>query len=136
VILIDSGVMIGFMIQADPAHGRVRGFLRDNHERLGLPTVTVAEIAHFIGERGGPSPEARFLRLLAAERFPVIDPILPDYARAAELVEQYADFPLGTVDALIVAMAERLKVTTILTLDRRHFGAIQPLHCEKFTLAP
>jgi uncharacterized protein len=66
----------------------------------------------------------------------LLHPLPSDYLRAAELVEKYADFPLGTVDSLIVAMAERLRVTTILTLDRRHFGAIKPLHCESFTLVP
>jgi uncharacterized protein len=136
VILIDSGVMVALMLQTDPAHSAVRAFLRDNHEPLALPTVTVAEIAHFVESRGGPAADARLLRVLASGRFPLSEPLLPDYARAAELVEQYADFPLGTVDALIIAMAERLNVTTILTLDRRHFGAIQPAHCEKLTLAP
>ena len=93
-------------------------------------------MGHFLPLRAGARSEAQFLRMLAGGTFPVIDATLPDYARAAELVERYADFPLGTVDALIVAMAERLNVTTILTLDRRHFGAIQPAHCEKLTLAP
>ena len=56
--------------------------------------------------------------------------------RAAELVEQYADFPLGTVDALVIAIAERLGVTSIFTLDRRHFGAVRPRHVDAFTLRP
>lgn len=40
------------------------------------------------------------------------------------------------VDASIVAIAERLDVTTILTTDRRHFGVIRPSHTEAFVLAP
>ena len=64
------------------------------------------------------------------------DPVEADYLRAADLVEQYADFPLGTVDALIVAIAERLDVTTLLTLDRRHFGAIRPTHRASFEIVP
>ena len=62
--------------------------------------------------------------------------MLDDYGRAADLVEQYADFPLGTVDALIVAIAERLNVTTTFTLDRRHFSVIRPRHVEAFTVVP
>src|SRR5687768_15611810 len=38
----------------------------------------------------------------------------------AELVRQYADFPLGAVDASVIALAERMDVHQ-LTLDRRHF---------------
>jgi hypothetical protein len=101
-----------------------------------IPSVIIAEVAHFLPQRVGVAAEARFLRWLAEGTFLVADPIPADYLRAADLVEQYADFPLGTVDALIVAMAERFNVTTILTLDQRHFGAVKPLHCERFVLAP
>jgi uncharacterized protein len=54
----------------------------------------------------------------------------------AELVEQYADFPLGGTDASLIAIAERLGVTKVATLDRRHFGSIQPGHTDAFTLLP
>ena len=57
-------------------------------------------------------------------------------ARMAELVEQYADFPLGGTDASVIAIAERLGVTKVATLDRRHFGPIQPRHTDAFTLLP
>lgn len=136
MILVDSGVLIAALISTDPAHQRVRLYLRENRETVGLPAVTIAEIAHFIGKAGNVYAEARFLRLIAAGTYPLLDPLPADYLRAADLVEKYADFPLGTVDALIVAMAERFGVTTILTLDQRHFGAVKPLHCERFVLAP
>lgn len=54
----------------------------------------------------------------------------------ADLVEQYSDFPLGGTDASVIAIAERLGVRKVATLDRRHFGAIQPRHVEAFTLFP
>ncbi|PYR67052.1 MAG: hypothetical protein DMF88_14160 [Acidobacteria bacterium] len=38
--------------------------------------------------------------------------------------------------ASVVAMAERLKLTSIATTDRRHFGAVRPKHAERFTLVP
>ena len=41
---------------------------------------------------------------------------------------------LGGVDSSIVAAAERLRVTTIATLDRRHFGLIRPDHVQAFEL--
>ena len=49
-----------------------------------------------------------------------------DWLRIAELVAHYRELPLVTVDASVVAMAERLSVTTVATLDRRHFGVVQP----------
>ncbi len=56
--------------------------------------------------------------------------------RIAELVSVYRDLPLGTVDASVVAAAERLGVTEIATLDRRHFGVVRPAHVDAFELLP
>ncbi|MBA3300810.1 MAG: VapC toxin family PIN domain ribonuclease, partial [Thermoleophilaceae bacterium] len=54
----------------------------------------------------------------------------------AELVGQYADFPLGGTDASVIALAERLGAPVVITLDRRHFGAVEPRHVERFELLP
>lgn len=54
----------------------------------------------------------------------------------AELVERYADFPLGGADASVVALAERLEAPVIVTLHRRHFAAVRPSHGEAFELLP
>lgn len=59
-----------------------------------------------------------------------------DYARTADLVDQYADFPLGTTDAAVVALAERLDVDEIATIDHRHFTVVRPRHVKAFTLLP
>ena len=40
-----------------------------------------------------------------------------DYRRCAKLIERYADLGLGLVDASVVAIAERLELTTIATLN-------------------
>jgi predicted nucleic acid-binding protein len=54
----------------------------------------------------------------------------------AALVRRYADLPLGAVDASVVAVAERLKITQVATLDRRHFTVVRPEHVPAFELLP
>jgi predicted nucleic acid-binding protein len=56
--------------------------------------------------------------------------------RIAELVARYHDLPLGTVDASVVAAAERLGVLDIATLDHRHFRVVRPRHTTAFNLLP
>jgi predicted nucleic acid-binding protein len=64
-------------------------------------------------------------------------PVEPaDLLRIAELVARYGDLPLGTVDASIVAAAERLNIRTVATLDRRDFAAVRPAHVDCFELVP
>lgn len=54
----------------------------------------------------------------------------------AELVQQYANFPLGTADASVIALAERLGLHEVGTLDRRNFTVVRPLHVTALTLLP
>ena len=51
-------------------------------------------------------------------------------------MEAYSDFPLGFVDASIIAIAERLESREVLTTDRRHFGAVRPRHARGFQVVP
>jgi predicted nucleic acid-binding protein len=54
----------------------------------------------------------------------------------ADLVEHYGDFQLGGTDASVIALAERMGAPVVITLDRRHFAAVQPLHRAAFDLLP
>jgi hypothetical protein len=54
----------------------------------------------------------------------------------AELVASYHDLPLGSVDASVIAAAERLDIDAIATLDRRHFGVVRPNNTETLELLP
>jgi predicted nucleic acid-binding protein len=63
-------------------------------------------------------------------------PDTDDRARAAEIATTYRELELGYVDAIVVALAERLDERTIATLDKRHFGVIRPRHVRVFELVP
>lgn len=77
----------------------------------------------------------RFLGDLAAGAFTVEPVAAADWLRIAELVARYRDLPLGTVDASVVATAERLGVSEIATVDR-HFTVVRPNHVDAFMLLP
>lgn len=57
-----------------------------------------------------------------------------DLARTAEILEKYADSQVDFVDCAIVAIAERLNIQRILTVDHRHFRLFRPNHCEYFII--
>ncbi|GAA2037160.1 hypothetical protein [Nocardiopsis rhodophaea] len=54
----------------------------------------------------------------------------------AQLVTRYGDLPLGTTDASVIALAERLGTDQAATVDHRHFTVARPAHVEVFTLLP
>jgi hypothetical protein len=59
-----------------------------------------------------------------------------DWVRVRELVDRYQNLPLGGTDASVIAIAERLGVERVATLDRRHFTVVRPVHCPPFELFP
>ena len=71
-----------------------------------------------------------------ATTFELVDFTADDLDRAIELIEQYADAEIGLVDASVVAIAERLRIARILTLDRRRFSFVKPRHCTALELVP
>jgi predicted nucleic acid-binding protein len=62
--------------------------------------------------------------------------LVEDDRRAAALVWTDADMPLGTTDATVIAIAERLGLAEVATLDRRHFTVVRPVHVSALTLLP
>jgi predicted nucleic acid-binding protein len=96
--------------------------------------MVMAEATYFVARRLGPQAESAFLAGVA--RFEIEGPAPGDWERMAELVAEYADFPLGGTDASVVALAERLDAAIVLTLDTRHFAAVVPRHRPAFELLP
>jgi predicted nucleic acid-binding protein len=134
IAIVDSGPLVAAANTADPAHHACLRALRMPDLHLVIPALCIAEAAYLIHARRGSSTEARFLRGL--EGFDVQAPVAQDWPRIADLVDQYADFPLGGTDAAIIALAERMRTEIVITLDRRHFGAVRPKHCERLRLLP
>ena len=132
--VVDTGPLYAVVDEDDADHARCRAALEEADCRLIIPTLVVAEATYLIGTRLGPDVEAQFLKSLTAMH--VEEPTPDDWPRIADLVKQYGDFPLGGADASIVALAERLDIETIVTLDDRHFRAVRPRHRKTFRLLP
>lgn len=134
LVVVDTGPLYAVVDEDDGDHARCRAVLEQPEHRLIIPTLVIAEATYLIGTRLGPDIEAQFLRSLT--RMHVEGPTPDDWPRIADLVKQYGAFPLGGADASIVALAERLDIETIVTLDDRHFRAVRPRHRKAFRLLP
>ncbi|WP_242424562.1 type II toxin-antitoxin system VapC family toxin, partial [Frankia sp. EI5c] len=90
-----------------------------------VPTLVITEVVYLLGTRLGTQAELRFLADLASGAFDVETVHPTDWLRIADLVNQYRSLPLGTVDASVIACAERLGVDEVATVDRRHFTVVK-----------
>jgi predicted nucleic acid-binding protein len=139
VIVCDTGPLVAAALANDDHHHACVELFTGLHlarRPLLVPATVVAEVGYLLGREAGPKVESLFLDSLAAGDFTLVDLTAADFARSAELVRRYGDLPLGTTDATVVAAAERLGVTEVATLDRRHFTVIRPRHVTTLTLLP
>jgi predicted nucleic acid-binding protein len=133
--LLDTGFMLAVLDADDQLHADCTLALEAESNPL-LPDVVLPELAYLVIRGLGHAALAKFLRLLAAGEFEIVQTTLQDLTRAADVLERYADSRIDFVDCMIVAMAERLNISDILTVDQRHFRLFRPRHCAAFNLAP
>ena len=108
-----------------PGPPALAAFFDETVETLVVPQLVIVEAGYLVGKLLGPAAQASFLRELADSSFELRPFEHDKLVRMAALVETYADLRLGTVDACVIATAERLGVATIATLDRRHFAVVR-----------
>ena len=101
-----------------------------------VPVLVVTEVAYLLSTRLGAEAETRLLGDLAAGVLVADHVAAADWLRIGDLVWRYRDLPLGTVDASVVAAAERLRIDRVATLDHRHFRVVRPAHVEALILLP
>lgn len=129
MIICDTGPLVTAAIVNDQNHRRCVDLFTGLHlgrRPILVPATVTAEVGYLLEREAGPHAEAAFLRAHASGDLEAVDLTEDDFARMAELVRTYADLPLGTTDASVIAVAERLGVAEIATLDRRHFSVVRP----------
>ena len=137
MIVVDTGVLYAVADSDDPDHEASDHLLALHPaDELLVPTTVMTEAAWMIETRLGPVSEAAFLRAVHQGELTRVELIDADLARIVELIDRYTDLGLGIVDASVVAIAERLGVITIATLDHRDFAVVRPTHCDAFELVP
>ncbi|HME64995.1 MAG TPA: PIN domain-containing protein [Streptosporangiaceae bacterium] len=95
------------------------------HELL-VPATVIAEVGYFLAREAGAPRGVVVPTVLADDDFAPVDLTSADYAQIADLVNTYESLPLGTTDASVVAIAKRLGLTDVATLDRRQFTVVRP----------
>jgi uncharacterized protein len=136
VIVVDSGVLIAAADVDDNHHQSCARLIAERGSEFLVPATVVVEVCWMLGRHVSVILEADLLDAIAEGELRLEDLERNDYARTSELVTIYADLPLGMVDASVVAVAERLDVREVATIDHRHFSVVRPRHVDAFTLLP
>lgn len=134
--ILDTSFLFALTDQSDRNHQRVLALVQSVNEPLVLPIVVLPEICYLVASRLGHQAMRRFVSSMTLDTVQVECLTTENLVRVHEILEQYADNQLDFTDAAIVAIAERLNITRVYTLDRRDFSIIRPSHCDYFDLLP
>lgn len=135
-IIADTGPLYALVDRSDSWHERVAAWWQMTPRHVLVPVTVLPEVSYLLLKRIGARAEHAFIRAVADGEFTTEPLEDDDIDRAASLMLQYEDLPLGFVDASVIAIAERVGVRGILTTDRRHFSVVKPAHAKRFVLAP
>ena len=136
MLLVDTGPLVATADRDDADHQRCRELLEGHPGPLVTTPLVIAEAAYLIDRQLGSVAEAALFASITERVLHVEDLIDADWIRIGELVTVYGDLRLGGTDASVVALAERLHISTIATLNHRDFHVVRPRHVPTFTLLP
>jgi predicted nucleic acid-binding protein len=135
MLLIETNVLLSAADISDQDHIGCATVL-DQRTDIAVPAPVTAETAWMLDARLGSTAEIAFVGAIASGEIPVVDLTTSDWQRCRDLIETYADLHLGIVDASVVAVAERLGLSEIATLNHRDFHVVRPRHVGAVNLLP
>lgn len=135
-LVLDTGPILAALDADDPANASYAALLDETDEPLVVVAPTLVEVDYWIRKRLQPAVWSVFVEHIARGAYRLEHLAAEDLERVAELQADYADLDLGTVDAAVIAVCEKLGESKVATLDRRHFGIVRPRHCERMQLLP
>lgn len=134
-ILLDTSCLFALLDRDDRYHKNTIKFAESTNDTLIVPDVVLPETSYLVNKYLGVEAEVKLLSSIRDGELAIETFVPADIERIIEVVSTYKDQKLGFVDASIVAIAERLNIVKILTLDK-HFRLIRPKHVANFEIYP
>jgi predicted nucleic acid-binding protein len=122
LVTLDTSALVAILNPRDPDHARMVALIDAEPGSLFVPVAALSEVSYFIERDHGAFVLAAFLQDLIDGAYS-LDCGERDWYRVQQLVNRYADLPLGLADAAVIACAER-HGGQVATLDYRHFGTV------------
>jgi uncharacterized protein len=135
-VIVDTSALLAYFDAAEPDHAAVSRVIDDSGDFLAVSPYVLAELDYLVATRIGVDAEIAALQELFSGAWDLADFGAAELEQATNIIERYRDQRIGLADASNVVLAERYRTRTIVTLDRRHFGALRPLSGGRFAVLP
>jgi len=134
--IIDTSAIISLVDRSSEHHHSLADIINKENYRLIIPSPVIPEACYMLNKKFGISVEIKFIEEIISVNFHIEIIKFLDLARIVEILKKYNNLDIGYVDGAIIAIAERLKINRIFTLDRKHFNSLIPLGFDYFEIYP
>jgi predicted nucleic acid-binding protein len=124
-VIVDTSALLAYFDRNEPAHDAVTAVIESADDTLVVSPYVVAEVDYLVLTRHGSAAEHAVLRELSSGAWDLAEMSADRLAAALAIVERYADQPIGVADASNLVLAQAYRMTTVVTLDRRHFSVLR-----------
>jgi predicted nucleic acid-binding protein len=120
VLLVDTGPLVAILDQDDADHQRCLKVIQRSAPPLATTWPVITEAMYLLGFAS--RAQDALLQMMERGALQLISIASTDISRIRTLMQKYRDLPMDLADATLVRAAERMRLRTIFTLDRRDFG--------------
>ncbi len=133
-LLLDTGGLVSLLDRDQPQHAACRQVFEEWTGSVVSTEAVLTEAAHLMARIDGGI--AKCVEFFLAGGAVLVPSSVTSLKRAHTLIKKYADQPMDFADASLVALAEEIGTSRILTTDRRDFSVYR-LHGRKaFEILP
>lgn len=134
MILVDAGPLVALADASDAHHEACLRTLGRITEPMGTVWPALTEAVYLVQK--WPRAQMEILDLVQSGALRVLPLGREDMARVRALMTKYRDLPMDLADAALVRAAERERISTVFTVDRRDFSLYRPLGIGRFRIVP
>ena len=136
MILVDTSGLLAALDASEIHHQAAAAALKAAGEPRLLSPFVLAELDYLLTRHVSKRVARALLVEIANGAYDLAPFAAEDVGRAVEVLDRYAGLGLGLADASIAVLAERHRAWDVLTLDERHFRAINGPRNRPFRLLP
>ena len=133
-ILLDTGALVSLLDRRQPRHAEFLAFFEGWEGEVVSTEAVLTKATHLMGRvSGGPAACLDFFLKGGAILVPSSSQSLQ---RSRELMRKFQSLPMDYADATLVALAEDLHTSLIMTTDRRDFSIYRIRGRRQFDIRP
>lgn len=133
-VLVDAGPLVALLDRSDQHHRACVEASRSIRGPLVSVWPAITEAMYLLGLSSDAQDALWDMLETGLVLLATLD--VGDVRRMRDLMRKYRDQPMDLADAALVRVAERERIRTVFTIDRRDFEVYRPSRSWRFTILP